>query len=233
MSRAVILFSGGSDSTLAASLFAERFDQVTLLTFDRMSFIGARDHTRVNFENLKKIYGGKKFTHEILPVEKYHRRICYENYFKLALKYKLAVVALTFSKLAMHWRAAEYCLQNKISNVGDGMVPYMHMYTDQNEEIALKRLREFYNSVGISYENPVYQRWQNAEQQLYDRGIINQPKIRGTKDDRQVYYAEQVLFALFLKYYLKTHGEKKYEDVVGQIYQERIDYIKRALKIHA
>ncbi len=222
MARACILFSGGSDSTLAAALFAERFEHVTLLTLDRLSFVGARDYTQVNYRNLIKIYGPQKFSHVILSVGRYHREIGYRNYFKLAMKYKLGVVALAFSKLSMHWRAAEYCLQNNIQTVGDGMVPYMDMYTDQNEEIALKRLREFYRSLGISYENPVFDRYQNTEEQLYARGITDQRWVRGTKDDRQVYYAEQVLFALFLKYYLKKHGQKKYEEIVGALYQEKI-----------
>lgn len=231
MNNAAILFSGGSDSTLAAAMFAERFDHVTLLTFDRFSFIGARDYTKINYENLVKIYGKKKISHEILPVGKYHKEICYQNYFKLGLRYKLGIVALAFSKLSMHWRAAEYTLQNGINNIGDGMVPYMHMYTDQNEDIALNKLKEFYKSIGITYENPLYNGdlYKNTEQRLYAKGITNQPLIRGTEKDRQVYYAEQVLFALFLKYYVGRHGQKKYEEVVGAIYRDKIEFIKSKL----
>jgi len=225
-----VLYSGGSDSTLAAALSAEKNRKVHLLTFDRISFLGAGTYTQQNLGRLKSIYGSEKFSWQLIKIGKWHKCILYERYMHFAKKYKLATVGLSFTKLAMHWRAAVYCIENGIEEVADGMVPYMHLYTDQNKEISLRRLKKFYQKFGINYVNPVYNSSDNVEQQLYDRGIIDHQNIRGTKDDRQVYYAEQILFALFLKYYLTAHGYDEYERVMGKIYDEKILFMENTLK---
>jgi hypothetical protein len=228
--EAVIHFSGGSDSTLAAALFAERFDRVHLLTYDRFSFIGAKDSTLLNYGRLCKTYGTEKFVRVVVPIGKWHKRIGYERYFHFAKKYKLAVVALMFCKLSMYWYSALYALERGIATVGDGMVPYMDLYPDQNERISLKRLRAFFQAFGIRYENPVYDFSENVEQMLYDRGITDIPRVRGTENDLQVYYAEQVLFALFLKYFVTKHSKAGYERIVGALFDEKIAWMEEKVR---
>lgn len=227
---ALIHFSGGSDSTLAAALFAQRFDKVHLITYDRFSFIGAVDYTAVNYKRLCAAYGDERFERVVLPLGRWHKEICYERYAYFARKYKLAVTALAFCKLAMHWRSAVYCLERGIKTVGDGAVPYMNAYPDQNKRIALESLERFYRSFGLAYENPVYDMAESVEERLYDLGVTETPRMRGTAQDKQVYYVEQVLFALFLKYYVDAHGWDAYEAVLRELFAEKIDFMRGAVE---
>ena len=227
---ALVHFSGGSDSTLAAAFCAQRFDKVHLITYDRFSFIGARNYTLPNFHRLCRIYGKEKFERRVIPIEKWHKWICYDHYLHFAREYKLAVTSLSFCKLAMHWFSCFYGIENGINTVCDGMVPYMDIYPDQNKTISLDRLKEFYQKFGITYANPVYETAEDVEQRLYDMGIIETPCIRGTERDKQVYYAEQVVFALFLKYYIDRHGKQKYEKVLSDLFKEKISRMETALE---
>ncbi|MCC6277600.1 MAG: 7-cyano-7-deazaguanine synthase [Oligoflexia bacterium] len=219
---ALVHFSGGADSTYCAAWAAEQFDHVWLVTYDRLSFIGSVNYTKQNYSRLCAIYGESRFTRRIINIEKLHQKICFENYFELLGKNGLAVTSLVFSKLAMHWTSAYLCKRYGISAVADGAVPYMDVYPDQNERIALSRLKEFFGKWGIEYFNPAYSVSDTIEQKLYDKGIIEVPEMRGTAKDKQVYYAEQVLLALFLKYYLTLHSQSKYEEVLGSIYENRL-----------
>lgn len=228
---ALIHFSGGCDSTLSAAFCAERFEKVYLMTYDRFSFIGALDHTQINYEKLCRMYGSEKFIKLVHPIGRLHKRICYDDYFYFLKKYGIAVVGLSFSKLSMHWRSAVFCLENGITTVADGAVPYMGLYFDQNKTISIDRLKKFYASLGITYENPVFDVAEDVEQLLYDKGITNTPNVRGTENDKQIFYAEQVVFALFVKYYVGRHGMKRYEDVMSSLYDEKISRIEKEIGV--
>jgi len=227
---ALVHFSGGCDSTLTAAFYAERFAKVYLVTYDRFSFVGAKNYTKINFEKLCGIYGEDKFVRIIHPIGKLHKKICYNNYLYFVRKYKLAITGLSFSKLSMHWQSAILCLENDIKFVADGAVPYMDLYLDQNKKISIQRLVEFYKTFGITYENPVYNISENVEQMLYDKGITDTPNIRGTKDDKQIFYVEQVVFALFVKYYIQRHGRERYESIMSSLYNEKIQYMEQEIK---
>lgn len=229
MKQAIINFSGGSDSTLAAALYAEEFDRVHLLSYDRLSFVGAARYTRINYENLVRIYGGEKIRRVVIPIGRWHKIINYHQYLRNAAEHKFAVVSLLFCKLAFHWRAVIFGIENGCSAVADGMVPYMRIYPDQNENICLQRLRDFYTKFGMVYENPVWKYAEDAEQLLYDRGISTTPNIRGTAKDKQVTYAEQFIFALFAKYYTMKHGMDGYEDRLAKLFNEKIDFMERTI----
>lgn len=210
-------------------MLAESCDVVHLMTYDRLSFLGARSYTAHNYERLCSIYGRDKFVRRIIGVDGLHRRICYHGYSRLLWRYKLAVTALSFNKLYMHWLSAAYALDRGISIVADGAVPYMDLYPDQNEVICLGELRRFYEGLGIEYQNPVFHIADEVEQRLYDRGVAIHESVRGTHADKQVYYLEQIILALFLKYYVTTHGRDGYERVVGALWRDRIDYMRRTI----
>lgn len=227
---AAVLFSGGSDSTLAAALFAERFGKVHLITLDRFSFIGARKYTLPNYERLCRTYGRERFERAVLPVGKLHKAISYHDYLGTIRRYGRAVAGLFFSKIAMHARVAAYCLEHNITSVGDGMVPYMSVYPDQNRIIAIDAVKKFYAAFGIRYENPVWDVAEHTEQLLYDKGITNQPRVRGGEDDKQVFYAEQVLFALFAKYMTTKYGSDGYEERLRPLFQERLAWLEELVR---
>jgi len=228
--EAIVHFSGGSDSTYCAAAAAEKFSRVHLLTYDRISFIGARDYTLKNYQNLCRIYGAGRFERQIINVEKKHRQVCYHQYLGTAVRFKLGVTSLVFSKLAMHWASAEYARKNGIATVWDGSAPYMAMYPDQNPVIAHVGLTKFYADFGIKYETPIYGLEREVEEVLYDKGITPSPQVRGTENDFQVYYLEQVLLALFFKYYTTAHGHDSYEKMMKELYADRLNFISAMLR---
>jgi hypothetical protein len=225
MQKVAVLFSGGSDSTLAAAMAAEAGHEVHLLTFDRISFIGAQDYTQFNLNNLRRIYGKRIHTHQVINIDQLHATVCYANYFEILFQFGLTVTSLCFTKIAMHWATAIYCKEHQITNVVDGSTPYMHMYPDQNHVIAHGNLKDFYKTLGINYETPIFSISDSVEQKLYDRGITTQPQVRGTDKDLQVFYLEQVLLALFLKFYLTVNSIEKYEAVLAKLYKNRLKFI--------
>lgn len=225
MHKTAVLFSGGSDSTLAAALEAEQGQLVDLLTFNRISFIGATDYTQHNLKNLRRVYGYRISSHQVIKIDHLHKTVCYGNYLKMFRLFGIAVTGLCFSKLSMHWATAIYCKKNNITRVVDGSTSYMNMYPDQNKDIAHFNLISFYKKIGITYETPIFNITESVEQKLYDRGITTQPEVRGTEQDLQVYYLEQVLLALFLKFYLSHKTMHEYESIMSQLYQNRLDFI--------
>lgn len=228
-SEAIVLFSGGSDSTLAAALMAEQHDKVHLLTFDRLSFLGASSYTKDNFENLKSIYGQERIVHKVLKIDAVHSFLCYQNYFSMVREFRTAVTAMTFSKLAMHLCAADYALGKNVNIVVDGATPYMEHYPDQNKNIALSQLKDFYSLFSIAYDNPVFGIAEDVEQKLYDKGLTKHPQVRGTQKDKQVYYLEQVLFAFYIKYFITVHGKDLYVNRLADLYSNRLRLMQEVL----
>ena len=54
--HAAVLFSGGSDSTLAAAQILDECDRITLLTFDP-GYLLFLENTRVHAKKLKEVFG--------------------------------------------------------------------------------------------------------------------------------------------------------------------------------
>jgi len=145
------------------------------------------------------------------------------------LKFKTLVVALSFSKLAMHWQALEIAKKEQFDAVFDGATDYMDMYPDQNEEISGNLLRDLYGQHRIDYRQPLFKKNLEVEDNLYRVGITTDPRVRGTTEDRQVYYVEQVLLAHFLNYYITLHGWQSYVDNMRRLYVEKVQYISKQI----
>lgn len=226
---ALLLFSGGSDSTWLAYQLAQQYEKVHLLSLHRRGFYRTQKYTSEKAELLKKYFGSRKIEHQVVSIQDYHSRICFESYWTHLKKYKSLLAALSFSKLAFHWKAAEIALAENIQDVFDGGTGYMNMYPDQNRNIGFKNYQRFYKELGLNYEQPLYKDNLDVEKNLFLVGLTHKEKVRGTLDDRQVFYIEQVLLAHFLNYYLNVHGWENYEEGLGKLYEEKIKFIQKQL----
>jgi len=229
--KILVHFSGGSDSTLTAALMAEKYEQVYLITYNRFSFRGAKD-TYFNYKKLTEVYGEKKFIKiDEYPIQAWYKKLSYAKYFKTLKKFKtVAVLPCGPCKLSMHWHSLVFSLNEGIQVVADGSVPYMDIYPDQNKRIVVDNLRALYKDFDIEYLTPVYNIGEDVEKLLYDKGINNGPQVRGTINDKQIYCAEQVNFALFTKYFLSRHTKLEYEEQLHALYKEKMLYMKDTLK---
>ncbi|MBP7795739.1 MAG: hypothetical protein KA059_03055 [Elusimicrobiales bacterium] len=222
----VLLYSGGSDSTLASVLLLEKFKNLRLITFSRFGLSNI-NNSSLNAEKLKNKYPGR-VTHEIINIDKIFKFISYERYIKNLYKYgffNLSTCGLC--KLAMHIRAAIYCIDNRIEYIADGANKAMYMFPDQQNGY-IDMLKKFYSKLKIKYENPVFdfesppdidfvdkfrldglpglEKEHNAkfyetkekttEHKLYELGLMPTDRIKGTDIDRKM-QARCFQFVLF------------------------------------
>lgn len=74
LSAVTVLVSGGSDSTLTASLLSERFERVHLLTFRHRALV-AEQKCLVSLARLWKAHGMQRFTHSFIDVNSIMKRL--------------------------------------------------------------------------------------------------------------------------------------------------------------
>ena len=150
----VVLFSGGTDSTLAAALANDKFRKVFLVTYSRFG-IASVENSRVNAQMMIDKFGDK-YSHEIINIDKLFQHISYENYFKNILKHKFNLLSTCgLCKLTMHIRTIHFCMDNNIKFVSDGANAGMTMFPAQMKPV-IEELKVLYTSFGINYSNPVF-----------------------------------------------------------------------------
>ena len=178
--EASVLFSGGSDSTLAAALLlkAKRFKKLHLLTFHH-SAMKYLDKSEVNVRLLKKMYGKDKIVYRLINIEDIFHRLYYSNYFQDLRRYGVFLAAGTCNvcQLAMHVATVLYNLQNGIFYAYDGYKKEKeHVYVIMSTE-GIEIMKKFYDKYGITYENPVLNILR-TDWELYELGITTKKNVK-------------------------------------------------------
>ncbi len=75
---ASVLYSGGSDSTLAAVKILEEYEKVTLLTFDP-GFIFFLENSRKHVPELQQKFGAENVSHKIINISHAIRNILFHD----------------------------------------------------------------------------------------------------------------------------------------------------------
>lgn len=207
---ASVLFSGGSDSTLAAAWCAERFDKVHLLNFHHsgMQSIGK---SSVNVERLRRKYGENKFVFRLLSIEEAFHKLYYADYSRNLRQYGtfLAAATCNICQLAMHVETIAYDVSNKIGYACDGYkTEKKHVYIVMAQD-GVDLLRSLYSKYGVKYENPVYDILR-TDWVLYDLGITPKKDVK-FPFERLSYQSQHSCFhgiltnAYILGYYYSMH----------------------------
>ena len=173
-----ILFSGGSDSTLAAAYCCQQFKKVHLLTFHH-SGMSYSEKSKVNVKRLQEKFGEDRITHKLIEIEETFQKLYYRNYLRNLKNYGtfLAAATCNICQLAMHTQTIIYNLKNNIHFTCDGYKEEKkHVYVIMSKQ-GKKLLKEFYGKYGMNYDNPIYDILR-TDWELYDLGITPKRNVK-------------------------------------------------------
>lgn len=241
--KVVVLYSGGSDSTLAAALMCRRFKHVYLLTY-KTSPMSNVERSNRNFELLKEKFPKNKIIREFINSDNVFKKIYYNNYFCDFKKFKtyLCTSVCAACSLSWHTKTIIYCLKNHIHTVCDGeRYEDPPIWAEQMKQI-LNMVRNFYKEYGINYENPVYE-IDRTDWKLYEMGITKEKdvKLEGfanskgeTTENPNILWKKSqpnchggIIGAIYLTcYFLPRFGQEENERKAVEYYEEKIKYCK-------
>lgn len=155
-SEIALMYSGGSDSTLAARLLAEAYDRVHLVTYRSVGIILDRQ-SRGHYRQLCQRFGAQRFVHVTIDNRWLHRALLktlptdYTRYCKGTAPGVICMAC----KVAMHARTLIYCLEHGLPEAADGATRFQ---TDHPEcmPAVLNALRRMYAHYGVRFSNPIY-----------------------------------------------------------------------------
>ncbi len=177
-SHAAVLFSGGTDSTLAAAQMLEEFERVTLLTFDPgfLFFIG---NTRVHAKKLQQVFGEDRVEHQIIDIRPFIKEILGRDVSGDLKEYGFNMTSLVClgCRLSMHAFAIYWCLKNEVPYIADGSIRAQSTIPEQMESV-IRRNRRFYSQeYGIHHFSPIYEETE-SDLRLEELGIADKRKLK-------------------------------------------------------
>lgn len=229
MNKLVHLFSGGTDSTYAATLAAAIYDQIHLITYNRLGFYNT-EKALINAEKLKKLYGVDRIKHTIINIDKEYKKIFYEHFFSNIFHYGFYnLLNCGICKLTMHYRTIIYCIDNNIKYVSDGSGVEMVCDPSQNPSV-MAGMRQLYKDFGIEYFSPSFEvQPEVREKALYDMGLSSKIYVKWTSDSWQIQptCTQEYLHLIFLQYMCRTQSYKLRLEL-----PEFLEYEKKMLVFH-
>ncbi len=168
----VLLYSGGTDSTCAAALMAEKFTGVHLLSFyqgKKKEVTGVGDTIRA----LQGRFKGVRFLHQVLPTTDLVKFISYSDYLGCLGRHGWLVLSTPgFTTLSWHVTAIAYCMKNGVHSVADGLTRELMHFPGHIDEV-ISVFKKLYADFGITYTNPVRDWEVPSDQQFIDRLIVD------------------------------------------------------------
>jgi hypothetical protein len=176
--HAAVLFSGGTDSTLAAAQMLEECDRVTLLTFDP-GYLFFINRTRVHAKKLQEVFGADRVEHQIIDIRHYIRDIAGADIPADVKEYgfNLASLVCLSCRLSMHAFAITWCLENGVPYLADGSIRAQSTVPEQMETV-IRRNRRFYSQeYGIHHFSPIYEE-SESDRRLEELGIADKRRLK-------------------------------------------------------
>ncbi len=177
-----IRFSGGMDSMLTASICAELFREVHLITFTARRGPEVEKTHRAT-EMLRSRYGASRFVHRIEEMGPLREKIYFEDYvpkFHPSNYYEVISVCPA-CVMAMHIETLAYCRRHAVPYATDGSTCEIGaLRLAMQNPFVLESLRTFYGELGVRFfVNPAY-RILRSDHALHDRGVIPVRDVKKT-----------------------------------------------------
>jgi len=227
-----VLFSGGSDSTLAAALACEQFDTTHLLTYFH-SGIPLTEKAKINARKLSDYFGKDKIVHRFINFEETFKQIYYTNYINDLLKYKgyMNPCFCNACQLAMHTSTILYNLNNDIYYTCDGYKREKgHLYVFMSKE-GIEKLKSLYNCFSIEYKNPVYD-IPRTDWKLFEMGITTKKNVKFPHE--RLDFSTQhhcpvgiIVNAYLMGYFFPLYGQKANLNISAKYMSEKIASSKK------
>lgn len=167
----VVLFSGGSDSTLVASMLAETHSVVHLVTY-RHRIMRHEEKCLNSLESLRKAHGTDRFRHEFLDLNPLLNELYFRSLAGDLRRWGTYALPMCCGacKLAMHARTILYAREHGISEVADGSnVEMSELFPEQMPKV-LALYAELYRRFNLRHSTPVYD-VRRSDHCLFDRGV--------------------------------------------------------------
>lgn len=229
-----VLFSGGSDSTLAA-LVCKHFKKVHLLTFHHSGMLDF-EKASVNARKLQKKFGEEKFVHKYISIEELYKKLYRDSYLSDLNKYKCYIVACSCyaCQLAMHIKTIIYALEN---NVGIACAGYKQEKAPVwffMSEKGIKEIESLYEEYGLRLLNPVYH-IVRTDWALFDLGITSKRDVKFPYE--KIDFSAQhscrngILVNAYIQgYYIPLLGRKANESIATQYFREKTKIAKNYIQ---
>lgn len=166
--RAVLLFSGGRDSSAVGGCFCKAFprSQLHLLLFDN-GLLSRLDSPKRQAALLKELAPETDVIFEMKRVSQMMRYVGMQQVEKDFTKMKFSTLLICLAcKLVMNVSAAYYAKELGIKVILDGYAERQKEFPEQTDEF-IGFIRKFYAESGLTYISPLYNT-------LTDKGIVSQ-----------------------------------------------------------
>ena len=176
--HAAVLFSGGSDSTLAAAQILDECDRITLLTFDP-GYLLFLENTRVHAKKLKEVFGADRVEHQIIDIRHFIKDILGGDIPGDVSEYgfNLSSLVCLGCRLSMHAFAIVWCIRNEVPYLVDGSIRAQSTIPEQMESV-IRRNRRFYSeNYGIHHFSPIYEE-DESDRRLEELGIADKARLK-------------------------------------------------------
>ena len=251
--QVAVMFSGGTDSTLAAAMAAETFKKVHLLTF-RTSQMAHAERSRLSSNNLIERYGADKIVHYIIDNDALFRKFYFSQYKRDLRKYGLYLNCLVCPACGVGFqvRSLLYCRTFGCRYIWDGLQSEgtkEHLYPGLQPEVQ-GILTDLYQDYDVIRESPVYD-ISRTDYVLYERGITDRRglKLRALLDAdlSDESYQEQlnrwhktqadctgnvVGLVYLVCAFLPKHGQAASTKLMTEYFAERVTMAREYLEIH-
>lgn len=220
-----IMFSGGSDSTLAAALLTKDFETIHLLTF-KHSAIAQPEKSKINLERLQKKYTNNKFIYQVIDVEDYFHKFYYTNYLSNFFKFGLYIENICIAcKLSMFTGAVKYCLKNNLHIIASGANKKSGIvFADQMSE-NVDSLRGCLKRHNIEYLIPTFIT-KRSDWELYELGVT---PFKDVKFPSPIAYKEQPgcycgeMHSIYVHgYFFPLYGKERFSKIAQRHFKEKL-----------
>ncbi len=169
--QATVLYSGGTDSTLAAVEMLKIARRVTLLTFNP-GFIFFVENSRLHAEALAEAFGRERVEHQILSISDYTRQILGGDLKRDLREYGFDMTALVCMgcRLGMHTRALIHNLEHGIPLLADGSIQKQDAIPEQRGSVLATNRRLYFERYGVRHLSPIYSE-ERSDERLFAAGL--------------------------------------------------------------